>query len=90
MKVSESYINNVFSTAELPKVNGMQYMEGLQKVYGEAPVKQAVQNIFRVESSGMNAFKTRFVDALADDNRSLNGLDQKYLANCVQRASLGV
>lgn len=89
--VSVNYVHNVSHRQELPVVNGMNYLEGLQKVYGEAPVKQAVQNIFQAEDKGdMPAFKGRLINALADEKPCLNGADQKYLANYVQRISLGV
>ena len=89
MRITENYIQNVAYKKELPAVNGLNYMEGLQKYYGETPVKQAVQNIFQAEDKGsMPAFKTRLLDAMANQKPTLNGADQKYLDGYVRQLSI--
>lgn len=87
--VSVNYVHDVSHRQELPAVNGMQYLEVLQKVYGEAPVKQAVQSIFQSEAKGsMPAFKGRLLDALATEKPTLNGADQKYLDGYVKTLAI--
>ncbi|MEN9654492.1 MAG: hypothetical protein RL235_604 [Chlamydiota bacterium] len=75
---------------QLKPVDGMRFIEVLERQFGENVALSAIRKLREQPDtifSGMAEFKQRLERAIMGEQK-LNGMDQKYLWDVVQRAAL--
>ncbi len=87
------YIENLTSkqASEVKNINGMKFVECLQEFYGKDISFNTVNRLLTMRDdsfSGVKDFKSRFLNALVPDAKTLSGADQQYIANKAHRTAL--
>jgi len=93
LSINKSYIEGLgyAQTNKLQPVLGKCFVEALEKTYGKAMTKVAMDILSNQPDnsySGVKEFKARLKKALASNIPLLNTDDQKYIADYVKRVSI--
>lgn len=89
MKIDPDYIRDIphTPTNKLKKIGGMDFVGGLEEVYGKEKVQTAMKGLFAQSDkayTGVKAFKERLTKAIID-NAELSPEDQVYINNEVKK-----